>query len=693
MKTIQVFVLSAILSLAFLITGAYAQSGTPVSSENKGAQDYRTWAKVVNSYLYESGNSSMTRVEYVDPKVVVEKYDMNGNLLDQKYITRELALFGGFYTYDKNNYLVFGQVNDAESNSAEVLRIVKYDKDWKRLGSASIHGENTVEPFRAGSLRMVGSEDYLMVRTSHLMYRSGDGKRHQSNMLIVIKTSSMEVAEAGSPGYVSHSFNQLVTRNGSDLIMADHGDAYPRAMVVFKYDNAFKTGQLSNGARSEVLSFKGETGQNATGASLGGLEVSDSSILLAGNSVDHENNADLGSNRNIFVVVADKDDIRNKSVKWLTRYPANENQHVSTPQLIKVDGNRFLLMWTENDNVTKIRKLDGNGNVLESKDYNEKILSDCQPQMIEGRVRWYITKDSGPLFYSIDPNDLSSLAKAGVNVLEAVQVSEGELTLDEGQTASLKARIIPADTSEKVQIQWNSFEPVIAEVSADGLVTAKNHGQTVIEVVATSPTHEYRDYCTIVVTNEHLAACPSRKFVDVESSKQHWTHLPIDYVLSKGYMAGISESRFAPNGTVTRGTIAQILYAAEGKPEVKGDNQFRDVASKQWYAKAVNWAAEKKLVAGYGNGKFGPDDPVTRQQMVAIMYQYAKMKGYDSTADGSLDGYADRNQVSSWAQNPMKWAVGHTVISGTGKGIEPNGTATRAQIAVILQAFDKNVRK
>ena len=79
--------------------------------------------------------------------------------------------------------------------------------------------------------------------------------------------------------------------------------------------------------------------------------------------------------------------------------------------------------------------------------------------------------------------------------------------------------------------------------------------------------------------------------------------------------------------------------------------------------------------------------------MVAIMYQYAKMKGYDSTADGSLDGYADRNQVSSWAQNPMKWAVGHKVISGTGKGIEPNGTATRAQIAVILQAFDKNVRK
>ena len=158
-------------------------------------------------------------------------------------------------------------------------------------------------------------------------------------------------------------------------------------------------------------------------------------------------------------------------------------------------------------------------------------------------------------------------------------------------------------------------------------------------------------------------------------------------------MAGISENQFSPSGTVTRGTIAQILYAAEGKPAVTKDNQFRDVASNQWYAQAVNWAAEKKLVAGYGNGKFGPNDPVTRQQMVAIMYQYAKMKGYDTAASGDLNGFADRNQVSSWAHDPLKWAVGHTVISGTGHGIEPNGTATRAQIAVILQAFDKNVRK
>lgn len=702
MNKIQIMIVSVILSVALLITGAWAQSGAPVNSENKGAQDYRTWASVVNSYLYDSENNTMTRVEYVnEQQIIVEKYDMNGNLLEQKIISRELELFGGFYTYNKYHYLVFGQMNDAQDDTAEVLRVVKYSNDWKRIGAASVYGENTVMPFDAGSLRMVGSGDYLMIRTCHLMYRSPrDGLRHQANMTISINTATMTVSEIHSKvsnsgtGYASHSFNQFVVRDGANLIAADHGDAYPRAIGLFRYSNAFNTGKLSCDSNNEVMTFNGNIGQNGTGASLGGLEVSDSNILLAGNSVDHKNNAELSANRNIFVAVADKNDMGNSTVKWMTSYPTNENQHVSTPQLVKVNGDAFLLMWTENDNVTKMRKLDGKGNVLESMDYGEKILSDCQPQMIGGRVRWYTTKDSGPLFYSIDPNDLSSLKKTGIAVLESVQLSEGELTLDEGQTALLKATIIPADTSEKVQITWRSLEPVIADVSADGLVTAKNHGETAIEVVATSPTHEYRDYCTIYVTNEHLATCPSRKFVDVERSKQHWTHLPIDYVLNKGYMAGISENRFSPSGTVTRGTIAQILYAAEGKPAVTKDNQFRDVASNQWYAKAVNWAAEKKLVAGYGNGKFGPDDPVTRQQMVAIMYQYAKMKGYDTAASGDLNGFADRNQVSSWAQDPMKWAVGHTVISGTGRhGIEPNGTATRAQIAVILQAFDKNVRK
>ena len=699
MKKIHIIALSLILSLSFLISGAHAENGTPVRSNNKGAQNYTGSAAVMSSYLYDSGNDTMTRVEYVHPHVVVEKYSLQGDLLEQKYIAGEMDLFGGFYHYDDYNYLVFGQGNDAESDSAEVIRIVKYSKDWKRIGAVGVHGHNTVLPFRAGSLRMVGAGDRLIIRTCHLMYRSSDGLRHQANLTIAVNTSSMTVTDVYSKvsnpgsGYVSHSFNQFVAQDGADLIAADHGDAYPRSAVIFKYDNTLNSGKLADVARKEVLAFNGEIGQNATGASIGGLEVSDSKILLAGNSVDHASNADLSANRNIFVAAADKNNISDASVKWITKYPSDGEQKASTPQLVKVSGNLFLLMWTENDSITKILKLDGNGNVLESKNYSEAMLSDCQPKMIGGKVRWYTTRDSGPAFYSVDPSDLSSLTKTGSNELESVRISQKELTLDEGQTASLQAKLVPESPSEKVTVRWDSADPRIAEVTQDGVVTAKNSGETTIVVTATTQTHQYYDYCSLVVTNEHLTTCPSRKFTDVEKSRQHWTHMPIDYVLTKGYMAGVGDSRFAPNGIVTRGTIAQILYAAEGKPTVSKLDQFLDVQSGAWYAKAVNWAAEHKLVTGYGGKKFGPEDPVTRQQMVAIMYQYAKMKGYDTKSSGSLDGFSDRNKVSDWALEPMKWAVGHKVISGTGKGIEPNGTATRAQIAVILQAFDKNIRK
>ena len=152
-------------------------------------------------------------------------------------------------------------------------------------------------------------------------------------------------------------------------------------------------------------------------------------------------------------------------------------------------------------------------------------------------------------------------------------------------------------------------------------------------------------------------------------------------------------NKFTPTGTVTRGTIAQILYAAEGKPAVSGKSQFADVVETKWYAKAVKWAADKGLVSGYGNGKFGPDNAVTREQMVAIMYKYSEMKGYDLKASADLNKYTDHAKVSKWATTAVKWGVGHKVISGTNKGIEPQGNATRAQIAVILQAYDNNVRK
>ena len=170
--------------------------------------------------------------------------------------------------------------------------------------------------------------------------------------------------------------------------------------------------------------------------------------------------------------------------------------------------------------------------------------------------------------------------------------------------------------------------------------------------------------------------------------EESWYTDAVYYCKEKGYMAGISADRFNPTGTVTRGTITQVLYAMEGKPKVSKAAGFKDVTSGKWYADSVNWAASIGIVAGYSKDKFGPNDPITRQQMVAIMYQFSKYKKYDVSDSSDISTYKDASSVAKYAVTPVKWAVAKGIISGTDRGLEPKGTATRAQIAVILRAYD-----
>lgn len=197
--------------------------------------------------------------------------------------------------------------------------------------------------------------------------------------------------------------------------------------------------------------------------------------------------------------------------------------------------------------------------------------------------------------------------------------------------------------------------------------------------------------------SQHSDTCPSTKFTDVDKNESNWTHKPIDYVLEKGYMSGTSTTAFEPNKTVSRAMVVQVLYAMEGKPAVIKSAGFKDVESGKWYADAVNWAANNGIVAGYTDGKFGINDPVKRQDLVAIMYKYAVYKKYDAAISGDISVFADKDAISSYAVNGMKWGVGHGIISGIKDGnktnAQPKATASRAQLAVILKAFDQNVKK
>ena len=175
-------------------------------------------------------------------------------------------------------------------------------------------------------------------------------------------------------------------------------------------------------------------------------------------------------------------------------------------------------------------------------------------------------------------------------------------------------------------------------------------------------------------------------FTDV--SEKDWFYGDVMFVYENGLMLGTSKTLFSPHGTATRGMMATILWRMEGSPAPKGKNSFTDVEAGKWYADAITWTAENGIFAGYGKDKFGPDDPITREQLAAIFYRYADYKGYNLTVKGNLDKFKDADKVTDYAKTAMQWAVGSGLMKGkSGNLLDPQGTATRAEIAAMLHRF------
>ena len=182
---------------------------------------------------------------------------------------------------------------------------------------------------------------------------------------------------------------------------------------------------------------------------------------------------------------------------------------------------------------------------------------------------------------------------------------------------------------------------------------------------------------------------PDTRFDDV--AKNAWYYNAVEYVAENGIMSGVSAREFAPNAGFSRAMLAQTLYAMSGKPAVKAESTFADVAANAWYADAVNWAAEKGYVSGVGDGKFAPDASVTREQMALILYRYA---GSPDASGMAQKEFADSSSVSAYAVDAIRWAVHEGLISGMENNtLAPQGTATRAQVAQILMNFHQKLDK
>ena len=175
-------------------------------------------------------------------------------------------------------------------------------------------------------------------------------------------------------------------------------------------------------------------------------------------------------------------------------------------------------------------------------------------------------------------------------------------------------------------------------------------------------------------------------FTDI--SEKDWFYGDVMFVYENGLMLGTSKTLFSPHETAMRGMMATILWRMEGSPVPKGKNSFTDVEAGKWYADAITWTTENGIFAGYGKDKFCPDDPITREQLAAIFYRYADYKGYDLTVKGDLDKFKDADKITDYAKTAMQWAVGSGLVKGkSGNLLDPQGTATRAEIAAMLHRF------
>ena len=244
------------------------------------------------------------------------------------------------------------------------------------------------------------------------------------------------------------------------------------------------------------------------------------------------------------------------------------------------------------------------------------------------------------------------------------EVDKIEIVDDEGDKIDAK----------KVEDKDNKYTFRMANCDVTVTVTFKEEGKT------TEDTDKEED------KDDETTETTELNFTDVKETD--WFFKGVEYVVDKGVMSGVSENEFAPSGKLTRAMLVQMLYNMESRPACDAENAFMDVPVGQWYTEAVIWANDAKIVSGMGEGLFAPNMEITREQMVAMLYNYAKYRGYDVTASADLSAFADTASVSAWAQPAMQWAVAEGYISGMGDSqLAPQGTATRAEIASVIMRF------
>lgn len=636
-------------------------------TNNRGSSDYSGYhANTVKSYLYNRADGGYMRVEALNQAIAVEVYDQSFQLLTAKTVPMELSIFGGFYAADGYNYLIFGQNNTQESDQQEVIRVVQYSKNWERLGQASLKGANTVIPFDAGSLRCTEYNGYLYIQTCHEMYTSSDGLNHQANLTFSVRQSDMTITDSQysvsniSTGYVSHSFNQfiMVDQEGR-LVTLNHGDAIPRGAVLVRYNKPAGSDRFLGGiADQTIVQTFSESNKhyNYTGALLGGLSESSSNYLSAYSIVPSGGKIEDHDVKNVVLAVTDKERFSGTSTHQLTNYTDGGNQSASTPALLKLSNDRFLVVWNilERDQYGVYRLsnqigyafVDGDGSLNGSIQTAQGALSDCQPIYDGTAAVWYYTNHSVPVFCSINASTGAFQSYGtGSNGDQAIQQpDDSSSALPSGSTES--------KPDDKVEIQQNDKE----ENKTNNETVAQPDGGSTMQ-----PNQEIR-------------------FTDVP--RLHWGYDYIIKAAQAGLMIGVKENKFAPEGNLTTAQVLTLAYrlhsAFSGKqlPEAHDDEA--------WYMPYYRYCVQNGIIHEEEMPISKLNQYISRYEMVGILDKAVSDEQMQPVKTVSNGAIPDVEENQDYGAAVYRWYRAGVLVGSDDGKFHGESNLTRAETAAIL---------
>lgn len=309
-------------------------------------------------YYKNNGNLHVISANMDNQRLYDYEYNASFKLISKKNMKLPYNILGDIYVAPDNYiYIAVGQNNLKENDEQIVVKILKYDKSWKLKGTANINGgesnlfKGIYSPFEAGQADMTLQGNTLILHMARKMYKGNDGLRHQSNITFFINKNTMQLDKGTYyKPYASHSFNQFVRSANGYTYYVDHGDAYPRSVVM----NAVNPSQA--GREVDLFSIQGEIGDNYTGLTVNNFELSGNKGLIVGSSKpnNYEINGVKGNNSsmrsNICLITTNSNGDRN-SFRWITKYnPNTSTTVVSEPKMLKIDENHFVILYGEEYN-------------------------------------------------------------------------------------------------------------------------------------------------------------------------------------------------------------------------------------------------------------------------------------------------------------------------------------------------------